>query len=87
MSEAVRQGSEAAIARFLVEQIATLYRREVASIDPDRPFIELGIDSLDAMSLAGDIQEHFAIDMDPSEFFDHPTPNHLARMIAARLGH
>lgn len=76
--------SETAITQYLMEQIIILHPHQQASIDPDRPFNELGVDSLDAVSLAGNIEEHFAITIDPVEFFDYPTPSNLARIIAAR---
>jgi len=76
--------SETVIAGYLMEQIAILHPPKQASCGPDSPFNELGVDSLDAVSLAGIIEERFAITIDPVEFFDYPTPSALARMIAAR---
>lgn len=78
----------AEVCALLVARIAALRKRDPAAIDPDRPFNELGVDSLDAVTLVGDIEERFAIAIDPIELFDHPTPSELARMIAARsAGH
>jgi acyl carrier protein len=76
--------TEAEITERLVMQIAIIRKREPATVDPTRPFNELGIDSLDAMALVGDIEDSFAVVVDPAELFDYPTPGDLARMIAAR---
>ncbi len=70
---------------FLVERIAALRHRSPADIDPAMPFNALGIDSLDAISLVGDIETRFRLSIDPNEIFDHPTPQVLARAIVHRI--
>ena len=40
----------------------------------DRPFIEMGLNSVDLLTLSEQISEHFRIDLDLSFFFSHPTP-------------
>lgn len=69
---------------FLVERIADLRRRAPADIDPMMAFNVLGIDSLDAITLMGEIETRFRLTIDPSEIFDHPTPCELARAIIER---
>lgn len=69
---------------FLLVRIAELRRRDAAGIDPAAPFNALGVDSLDAITLVGDIEERYRIAVDPGEMFDHPTPLALAAAIAAR---
>lgn len=73
-----------AIVRVLAERIAALRRLDPADIDTERSFNELGVDSLDAMTLLGDIEERFGVVLDAAEIYDHPTPAALARAIAAR---
>lgn len=77
-------GNEREIIAFVIAQIATLRKRDPATIDPSRPFNELGIDSLDAVTLVGEIETRYVITIDPAELFDHPTPQDFARMIATR---
>lgn len=74
----------AEVIAFLVERIAVLRRRPAADIDPGMAFNALGIDSLDAITLMGDIEAHFRLTIDPSEIFDHPTPRDLAQAIVQR---
>lgn len=71
---------------FLLGRIAELRRRDAAGIDPASPFNALGVDSLDAITLMGDVEERYRIAVDPGEMFDHPTPLALARAIADRGG-
>lgn len=73
------------IRNYLVLQIAGLRKRDPSSIDPSRPFNELGIDSLDAITLIGDLEARLGIRLDPAELFDYPTPNDLCRMLIARI--
>jgi acyl carrier protein len=69
---------------FLVERIADLRHRTPADIDPTMAFNALGIDSLEAITLMGDIETRFSLTIDPSEIFDHPTPCALAQAIIER---
>lgn len=75
------------VVAFLVERIAVLRRRAPADVDPAMAFNALGIDSLDAITLMGDIESHFGMTIDPSEIFDHPTPRDLAQAIVERSHH
>lgn len=77
--------TESEITAFVVARIAILRHRDPDTVDIDRAFNELGVDSLDAVSLVGDIEERFAVVIDPVELFDHPTPSALAIMIATRI--
>lgn len=73
------------ITDYLVCQIAKLRKRDPSTIDPSRPFSDLGIDSLAAVTLIGDLEERLGIRMDPAELFDYPTPNDLCRMLVGRV--
>lgn len=70
------------IERFVLERLSQLRKRPLAELDPERPFNELGVDSLDAVSLTGELEERLGVTIDPAELFDHPTPRALARFLA-----
>lgn len=53
-----------------------------AELSPELPFNELGIDSLDAMTLAAELEETLGRQVDPGLLFEHPTPRALARHLA-----
>lgn len=74
----------AAIERLLIGRLAALRKRDPSTIDPSRPFNELGVDSLDAVTLVGDLEESLGVAIDPAELFDYPTPRDLARMLETR---
>ena len=84
MARPVRLGDADAVVRVLAECIAALRQRDPDSVDVSRPFNELGVDSLDAMTLLGEVEERFGVVLDAAEIYEHPTPAALARAIALR---
>lgn len=76
--------TETEITELLVQRIAALRKRDASTIDPSSPFNELGIDSLDAVTLTGELEGHLGLTIDPAELFDHPTPRDLAAFLAER---
>jgi acyl carrier protein len=48
--------------------------------------VELGLDSVYAMTLSGDVEERFDIEVEPTMAWDHPTVNALARHLTDVLG-
>jgi acyl carrier protein len=69
------------ILRWLTAQLASYLEVSTAAIDPMRPLAEMGVDSVHAVSLVGDVEAHFDIDVDPTMIFDYPTLAHIAEYI------
>ncbi|WP_428842095.1 SDR family NAD(P)-dependent oxidoreductase, partial [Mycobacterium riyadhense] len=56
-----------------------------ATLDPDRPFKDLGIDSLTALELRNTLTQHTGLTLPPTLIFDHPTPNAIAEHLLNQL--
>lgn len=72
----------AAIETLIIGHLARMRAREPAAIDPLRPFNELGVDSLDAITLTGDLERDLGRDIDPAVILEHPTPRAFAVHLA-----
>ncbi|WP_443048888.1 type I polyketide synthase [Streptomyces sp. NBC_00328] len=55
------------------------------AIDPERDFLEAGVDSLSAMELRGALNKATGLDLPPMAVFDTKTPTGLARMLTALM--
>jgi acyl carrier protein len=75
-----------AILRWLTTQLASYLEVPTAAIDLMVPLAEMGVDSVHALSLVGDVEAHFDIDVDPTMIFDYPTLSHIAEYISATVG-
>ena len=73
------------ILRWLTAQLASYLEVSAAAIDPMRPLAEMGVDSVHAVSLVGDVEAHFDIDVDPTLIFDYPTLSHIAEFISGAV--
>lgn len=76
----------AAIEALILGHLGRMRARDPAGIDPQRPFNELGIDSLDAITLTGDLEVELGLSIDPAVILEHPTPRAFAIHLAARGG-
>ncbi|QUR69261.1 SDR family NAD(P)-dependent oxidoreductase [Mycobacterium spongiae] len=55
------------------------------ALDPDRPFKDLGIDSLSALELRNTLSTQTGLTLPATLAFDHPTPNTLADHLTTSL--
>lgn len=66
--------------------LAAMPRLQGTSLDVERPFSELGIDSLEVIAMTYDLEQWLRIAIDPAILYDFPTPrifvHHLARRLA-----
>lgn len=69
--------------RWLREALAAHLRCPMDRVDDQRPFAEQGLDSKEAIVLAGELEEHLGVTLQPSIIYDHPTVERLVAFLAA----
>jgi len=67
---------------WLAERVAEYTGRAPHQIDPATPLAELGIDSVSAVALCGEIEDRWSIEVDPTLVFDYPTIAEIAVFLA-----
>jgi acyl transferase domain-containing protein/acyl carrier protein len=78
--------SERGVLDFVCAEIAAvLGHSRPADIDPDRPFTELGFDSLGAVQLRNKLAAATGLTLPTTLVFDHPNPAALAAHLRGRL--
>jgi acyl carrier protein len=55
------------------------------SIALDRKLSDYGLDSVDAILMAGELEDHFGIEIDPTNFIAYPTFDEMITAVAASL--
>lgn len=63
---------------WLVDRIAEYRDVPAEEIDPELPMAELGLDSVYVLSLCGDVEDRWGIEVEPTVAWDHPTAAALA---------
>jgi acyl carrier protein len=71
--------------RWLTTQLASSLEVSPSTLDPMVPLAEMGVDSVHAVSLVGEIEAHFDIDVDPTMIFDYPTLSHIAEYLSTAV--
>ncbi|MFD6393442.1 acyl carrier protein [Nocardia sp. NPDC060259] len=67
---------------WLVERVADYLGRSPHQVDPATPLAELGMDSVSAVSLCGEIEDRWSLEIDPTLVFDYPTVAAIATYLA-----
>jgi acyl-CoA synthetase (AMP-forming)/AMP-acid ligase II/acyl carrier protein len=87
-----RPSGEGRIAHMAEEIESWLCGRLVAhgslapeEVTPDRPLAEFGLDSMATLQLAGEIEDHHKITLNPIAMWNYPTARHLARYLAEQI--
>ncbi|MGH3805167.1 MAG: acyl carrier protein [Pseudonocardiaceae bacterium] len=72
---------------WLIERVAHYLRVDPADIDTTQPLEALGIQSLYALSLSGDIEDHYDVTLDPTFTWDNPTIDGIVATLLAQSRH
>jgi acyl carrier protein len=85
VSETTTGHSLTEIREWLTAAVAAYLERPANEIDPDAPLVELGLDSVYALTLSGDVEERFDLIVESTLPWDYPTVNALAGFVAGEL--
>ena len=71
---------------WLIDWLAKEFEMDPRTIDPAQTFLSHGVDSVQAMSMVGDLEARFSRRLPPTLAWDYPTIDALAEHLAERLG-
>ncbi|MFD4630231.1 acyl carrier protein [Streptomyces sp. NPDC058284] len=74
-----------AICSWLVDRVAYYLDRAPAEIDKGTELAEMGLDSVYALTLCGDVEDRFGLVVEPTMAWDHPTIDAITAYLAAEL--
>ncbi|MGB4778768.1 acyl carrier protein [Microbacterium sp.] len=74
--------ASADIEQWLTERVIAYGKVAPGSFTSDTPLNELGLDSVYALTLCGDIEDAYQLEVDPTIVWDYPTIRELAEGIS-----
>ncbi|HEY7406554.1 MAG TPA: acyl carrier protein [Candidatus Angelobacter sp.] len=74
--------TEDTIRQWLITNIASVVNMDPAKIDVTQTFDNYGMDSLQAVSLSGDLEDWLKREISPTVVWDYPTVEQLSRHLA-----
>ena len=78
--------SRSELEHWIVAALADALEVETTAVSHDAPFTEMGIDSLKAFSLTGDLSEWTDLELPATLFWDYPDVNALVEFLGHELG-
>ena len=66
---------------WLVARVAEYTERDPATIDPAAPLSGFGLDSVYALALCGEIEDHLDVTLEPTVIWDHPSVDALVAFL------
>ncbi|TMP73934.1 hypothetical protein CWB73_22345, partial [Pseudoalteromonas phenolica] len=67
------------IQRLLQEVVAQEIEKPARSLDIDAPFLALGVDSMKAVRISGELMEVHELDLEPTVLYEYPSIRELAQ--------
>ncbi|MGK7941415.1 MAG: acyl carrier protein [Crocosphaera sp.] len=69
------------VQNWLIEQLAEKLNHDRDKIKITEPFTRYGLDSIDAVTLVGDLEDWLDLDLPDTLFWDHPTVEKSAKYL------
>jgi acyl carrier protein len=73
------------IAGWIIQKIANYLAIAPDQIDVTRPLAEYGLNSVYALTLYGEIEDHFGVPVEPTMAWDHPTVTAMSDYLRTHL--
>ncbi len=73
------------ISSWLSSKVAEYTSQPLSVIDGNQPFANYGFDSVQAISLTGDIDTWLGMELDPTVAWDYPTINQLSDYLHKKI--
>jgi acyl carrier protein len=70
---------------WLMDWVARVFAVESSCIDTAQSFLNYGLDSVQAMTMVGDIEEMLGLELPPTLVWDYPNIDSLSAYLAERL--
>lgn len=80
------QDRETTVADFIRIRLAARTKVAVDQIQPSSRLIALGLQSIDAVLLCGEVEEAFEIELDPTTIFESDTVGGFTATVLERMG-
>lgn len=78
--------SAESLREWLVQRVATYVQQSPEDIKTNVPLSEYGLDSVYALTLSGDIEDHLGLTLEPTLMWDHPTIDGLEQVLLQMAG-
>jgi acyl carrier protein len=73
------------IQHWLLARVAYYLERDPAEIDPGASLVGYGLDSVYALTLCGDIEDEYGLEVDPTLAWDYPTVEAIVGVLAPAI--
>ena len=70
---------------WLIERVAFYLQRTAEAVQPAVPLVELGLDSVYALTLCGDVEDRLGLIVMPTLAWDYPTVDAIAAHLHEQL--
>ncbi|NMO53351.1 acyl carrier protein [Actinoplanes sp. TBRC 11911] len=74
-----------ALRTYVTERVAYYLERDAATIETDMSLPDHGLDSVLALALCGDIEDHLGVRLDPTAVWDYPTIDALLTYLSGAV--